>query len=97
MEIGCGGGEVVGISAEMRPVAGYRVRSVQTSLEIRVLLPELYYFFNFSTVMKTRGFQRISFLPEMEKVYCLCCFRVSRTPDWVTTVKESFARIVHNL
>ena len=48
-----------GASAEMHPVAGYRVRSVQTSLEIRVLLPELYYFVNFSTVMKTTGLQRI--------------------------------------
>jgi hypothetical protein len=47
---------VVAASAEMHPVAGYHVRSVQTSLENRVLLPELYYFVNFSTVMKTTGF-----------------------------------------
>ena len=40
--------------------------------------------------MKTTGFQKNLFLPEMEKIYCLCCFHLSRTPDWVTTVKESF-------
>jgi hypothetical protein len=33
---------VVGTSTETHPVVGYRIRSVQTSLEIRVLLPELY-------------------------------------------------------
>ena len=33
---------MVGTSAEMQPVAVYRVRSVQTSLKIRVLLRELY-------------------------------------------------------
>ena len=88
---------MVATSAEMHPVAGYRVRSVQTSLENRVLLSELYYFVNFSTVMKTTGFQENLFLAEVEKIYCLCCFRLSRTPDWVTTVKESSVRIMHNI
>jgi len=47
--------------------------------------------------MKTTGFSKNLFIPEMEKIFCLCCFRVSRTPDWVTTVKESFVRIMHNM
>jgi hypothetical protein len=52
----------------MHPVAGYRVLSVQTSLEIRALLLELYLLFNFSTGMKTTGFTKNLFLPEMKKI-----------------------------
>jgi len=57
------------------------------------------YFVNFSSY-ENNGFSKNLFLPAIEKIYCLCCFRVSRTPDWVTnrerTVCPRYAKYVVN-